>query len=108
MLDEDRVIDQSKMIEAKIISEYTKMLEGGFIPKSNELLDKVRYRMDADCMDLIYGPAILKSVNTDTIHDALCFGKYVHIHEGKRYFECQNMLFVDWFSYQQVLRIAQT
>jgi hypothetical protein len=99
--------DEEKICEEKIISEYFKILNEGFIPKANDLKDKVRYRIEVESLDLAYGKKILDGVTSELIHNLLTVYKHVHYYEGKRFFECQNLLFAEWFSYQKILLLAQ-
>ncbi|MDF2841789.1 MAG: hypothetical protein K0R00_215 [Herbinix sp.] len=98
---------ESKIIEEKILSEYFKIISEGFVPQTKALREKVKYRMDVECFDLIYGQTFEDEITENAIHDVLSLYKHVHYHDGKRFFECQNPLFFEWFSYQKILLLTQ-
>jgi hypothetical protein len=99
--------DEDRIFEEKTLSEYFKILNEGFIPKAKNLKDKVQYSMEIESLDLAYGKSIVDGVTEERIHNLLTVYKHVHYFDGKRFFECQNPLFAEWFSYQKILLLTQ-
>jgi hypothetical protein len=101
-MDEENVI-----IEQKILQEYFKIISQGYVPQTKDLKEKVKYQLEVSCFDLAYGKELIEKFTENTVHDTLSLYKHVHFHEGKRFFECQNALFPEWFSYQKILLLTQ-
>jgi hypothetical protein len=99
--------DENRITEERILSEYFKVLKEGFIPQTRTLKEKVKDRLEAECMDLAYGKNIVDNVTEEKVHNTLSTYKHIHRYEGKSFYECQNPMFFDWFSYQSVLLLTQ-
>lgn len=99
--------EESKIMEDKILSEYFKVLATGYAPHTRDLKDKVKDRLEVECLDLAYGKSLIGDLTANTVHDVLSFYKHVHYHEGKLFFECQNPLFHEWYPHQKLLTMSQ-
>lgn len=99
--------DEKSLVETKILKEYFLILNEGYVPKASDLKNKVRDRMEMECLDLGYGKQIVLDITDEKIHAILSVYKHVHYYAGQRFYECQNQLFMEWFPHQKLLMITQ-
>lgn len=99
--------DEESIVREKILKEYFSFLNEGFVPKAKDVQERARYRLEVEGMDIAFGTTFINSLTESVVHDILTIFKHVHYYEGKRYFECQNQLFSEWFTYQKILLLTQ-
>lgn len=98
--------ESNRVAEDKVLREYFNILNDGMIPNVQEIKNKTKYTMEIECADLVYGKEFVENITEEVVHNTLSIYKHVHHYDGKKYFECQNMLFAEWFEYQKILLLT--
>lgn len=94
----------TEMLEKIVLESYFELLgRDRIVPSVKHVLRNAMLIIDKNCYDLIYSD-IKENISEIVVHNILFKFQHVHKYDGKKFFEAQNVVLDDWFTYQKLLK----